>query len=276
LFVVAALLGGPLARGVELEGRVVEVSGKSVRIQLDGDRVPADGDAVRIGSVIAGVGFVAVEGRWRITRAEGASVRAEPVGTGAGKPFPGLSARIDASTTRKLTTTDPAPDPDAPVVRVGGLDGLPGWQRHGLQGHAASLAVPSDYKPPTGAAGDWALALLSQTSVGTSVAQKLIVVQVAPLQGSLEEHKKQLIATLLREARDFRLGATGEATIAGGRSLWFSYSHSLRASGKPRQVLACVAARGRQVYLIQCAVSAPHFERFMAEMFVIAHTLRFE
>jgi len=64
--------------------------------------------------------------------------------------------------------------------------------------------------------------------------------------------------------------------VAGRNSLWFTYSHSLRASGTPRKVLACLVARGQQVYVVQGAVTEAHFEKLMAEILVIAHTLRFE
>jgi len=50
----------------EIRGKIVDVDGSTVRIELEEAYLPALEDTVKIGFTVPGVGFVALEGQWKI------------------------------------------------------------------------------------------------------------------------------------------------------------------------------------------------------------------
>ena len=51
----------------ELKGKVVKTNGKQVEIVLEGDLLPQIGDPVVVGFIMPSLGFVALEGAWKIS-----------------------------------------------------------------------------------------------------------------------------------------------------------------------------------------------------------------
>ena len=128
----------------ELKGTVVEVAGTTVKIRLEGEKLPSVGDKVQIGSDVPGVGFVAVEGTWRVSQADGQVIVATPDGAAAGKPTPGMAARVDSAAPQERPrrvpgTGTPATSRVDPKPRLEAT-GRP-WLGVGLCGLAAAYAA---------------------------------------------------------------------------------------------------------------------------------------
>jgi len=111
---LAALFAGPAAQAAELKGTVVEVAGTTVKIRLEGQKLPRVGDKVQVGSEVPGVGFVAAEGTWRVSQADDQAIVATPDGAGAGKPTPGMAARVDSAAPQERPR--PVPGPGTPAT----------------------------------------------------------------------------------------------------------------------------------------------------------------
>lgn len=101
VFALAAVVAVPPVP-VELKGKVTRVDGRTVTIRIAGDVRPRAGDPVRIGFPIDGGEVIEIEGTWRVSRVEGATVVADLEGAASGTPAPDHVATI---------TTDPAAAP---------------------------------------------------------------------------------------------------------------------------------------------------------------------
>lgn len=132
--VVVAVLALPAAAG-ELRGAVRSVSGEVVTIRCDGGVSPNPGDPVRIGFEVPGVGFVPLEGSWKVSLiGPGGEVQAAPTTTRHGEPQAGHIALIETA----ATAARPAAGPPAPAgqATVAGPDrsGLPPLARRPWMG----------------------------------------------------------------------------------------------------------------------------------------------
>ncbi len=132
IFVVALALP---AAAAELRGSVRSVSGEVVTIRCDGGASPNPGDPVRIGFDVPGVGFVPLEGSWKVSLiGPGGEVQAAPTTAEHGEPQAGHVVLI---TTAAAVARPPAgpiphspPSPTGPAAAAGpDRSGLPPFAR---------------------------------------------------------------------------------------------------------------------------------------------------
>lgn len=69
-----------IGHGAELLGKVVKTTGKQVEIKLEGELIPHIGDAVIIGFDMPSVGFVALQGKWKVSAIDSDTITADPDG----------------------------------------------------------------------------------------------------------------------------------------------------------------------------------------------------
>jgi len=93
---VAVAIQVPTVAAGELRGEVRSVSGEVVTIRCDGGVSPNPGDPVRIGFEVPGVGFVPLEGSWKVSLiGPGGEVQAAPTSGTHGEPQAGHIALIE-------------------------------------------------------------------------------------------------------------------------------------------------------------------------------------
>ncbi|MCK5802077.1 MAG: ankyrin repeat domain-containing protein [Lentisphaeria bacterium] len=91
------LLACAVVSGADRQGTVVEVLGKKVKVRFDEGQAPTSGATLQIGSTVPGVGFVPVEGTWRVKSVQGDVAQAESTAAGAGSPAPGMMVLVNAA-----------------------------------------------------------------------------------------------------------------------------------------------------------------------------------
>jgi len=149
----------------ELKGTVRSVSGEVVTIHCDGGVSPNPGDPVTIGFDVPGVGFVAIEGSWRVSLVgPGGEVQAAPVGAAHGQPQVGhLTLITTSAAVPPQPQRPPAPQPGAPTAPAAAAGGdradLPPFTRRPWMGvrlvrvdDDATSGVPVDGVIPGGPA----------------------------------------------------------------------------------------------------------------------------
>jgi TPR repeat protein/peptidoglycan hydrolase-like protein with peptidoglycan-binding domain len=121
LFVVAHS-----SNALELRGRVITATSASVDILLPDTASVQEGDSVEIGEDIPGVGYVTLDGEWRITRVVNHVATAFPAGSVPVLPRPG---QVAAVTTSAVSTVEVS----AKAVSSGATENL-----------ITKIAVPND------------------------------------------------------------------------------------------------------------------------------------
>jgi len=116
-------LASPAATG-ELRGAVRSVSGDVVTIRCDGGVSPNPGDPVKIGFDVPDVGFVALEGMWKVTLiGPGGEIQASPIAGAHGEPQTGHVALITtAAAVPRAPSQQAPPQRGAPLAPVAGQD----------------------------------------------------------------------------------------------------------------------------------------------------------
>ncbi|HSL19487.1 MAG TPA: PDZ domain-containing protein [Methylomirabilota bacterium] len=118
--VVACLHAGD-AGAAELGCTVRSVQGATVTLACDGGVSPRVGDPVTLGLEVPGVGFVALEGAWKVTLiGPSGEAQAAPEGGPHGQPQVGNLARVE---TEAAAAASPGPPAGAGVPAA--ADGLP-------------------------------------------------------------------------------------------------------------------------------------------------------
>jgi len=80
LIVMVITMSATISNGDELLGKVVKTNDKQVEIELEGELIPQVGDEVVIGFNMSSVGFVPLQGKWRISAINPATLTADPDG----------------------------------------------------------------------------------------------------------------------------------------------------------------------------------------------------
>ena len=112
---IALSLSAPAVAG-ELRGLVRSVSGEVVTIRCEGGLSPNPGDPVKIGFDVPDVGFVALEGSWKVTLiGPGGEIQASPIAGAHGEPQTGHVALITTSAALpRAPSQQPPPQRGAP------------------------------------------------------------------------------------------------------------------------------------------------------------------
>jgi len=127
--IIAMGSASPAATG-ELRGAVRSISGEVVTIRCDGGISPNPGDPVKIGFDVPDVGFVALEGSWKVTLiGPGGEIQASPIAGAHGDPQTGHVALI---TTSAAVTAPPSRQPPPQRVAPPASAQVAGPDRSGL------------------------------------------------------------------------------------------------------------------------------------------------
>jgi membrane-associated protease RseP (regulator of RpoE activity) len=126
---IIATLQASTAVAGELRGAVRSISGEVVTIRCEGGVSPNPGDPVKIGFEVPDVGFVALEGSWKVTLiGPGGEIQASPISGAHGEPQIGHVVLITTSAAvPRAPSRQPPPQRGAHPVPVAGPDrsGLP-------------------------------------------------------------------------------------------------------------------------------------------------------
>ncbi len=126
---IIATLQASTAVAGELRGAVRSISSEVVTIRCEGGVSPNPGDLVKIGFDVPDVGFVALEGSWKVTLiGPGGEIQASPISGAHGEPQIGHVVLITTSAAvPRAPSRQPPPQRGAHPVPVAGQDrsGLP-------------------------------------------------------------------------------------------------------------------------------------------------------
>jgi hypothetical protein len=175
--IAMACLVSPTATGAELACTVRSVQGATVTLACEGGVSPRVGDPVTLGLEVPGVGFVALEGAWKVTLiGPGGEAQAAPEAGPHGQPQAGTLARVETTATAAPpapSASGPATAPDAglpPIARAARIGVRIETTAEGDQGARISEVEPGSAAERAGLAPGDVVLTFGDTPTPTNLA----------------------------------------------------------------------------------------------------------